>query len=221
MGLNQLLESSYVLCWAAKWLGEQEIYFSSTQKDHKQMLNYIHSLLDEADSVVHYNGTKFDIPTLNKEFILHNMMPPSPYHQIDLLRVARNQFKFASNKLVYVAKALGLTPKISHIGHELWIRCMAGDKEAWEMMKEYNIGDVTLLEEVYYTFLPWIKQHPNHAMYSDNKLICPNCGGSHYQRRGTTATRAGIYQRYNCLDCGTWFRGNKNVSEAKQFMLVA
>jgi DNA polymerase elongation subunit (family B)/predicted RNA-binding Zn-ribbon protein involved in translation (DUF1610 family) len=221
VGLNQLMESSYVLCWAAKWLGKDETLFNSVEIDTYDMLAQIHGMLDEADVVVHYNGTKFDIPTLNKEFILNDLSPPSPYYQVDLLRVARNQFKFASNKLAYVAEALGLTPKVKHIGHELWIRCMSGDPEAWAMMKQYNMGDVITLEEVYYKFLPWIKHHPNRAMYSDDKLICPNCGGKHYHSRGTMATRAGIYKRYSCQDCGTWFRGNKNESTAKQYMLVA
>ena len=61
---KQLMESSYVLCWAAKWLGSDKVIFSSVQKtDPKEMLGKIHALLDEADAVIHYNGTKFDIPT--------------------------------------------------------------------------------------------------------------------------------------------------------------
>ena len=109
VGINQLMESSYVLCWAAKWLGEDEIIFDSVhQSKPKKMLKGIYDLLNAADAVIHYNGTKFDIPTLNKEFLLHHYAPPSPYKQIDLLRVARSQFRFPSNKLDYVAQRLGL-----------------------------------------------------------------------------------------------------------------
>ena len=79
VGINQLMESSYVLCWAAKWLDSDEIIFDSVhQSKPKKMLKGIYDLLDDADAVIHYNGTKFDIPTLNKEFLLHNYAPPSP-----------------------------------------------------------------------------------------------------------------------------------------------
>ncbi len=74
IGLNQLQESSYVMCYAAKWLGDKKMIFDSVKKSgDKKMLAGIHKLLDEADAVIHYNGKRFDIPSLNKEFLLHGM----------------------------------------------------------------------------------------------------------------------------------------------------
>lgn len=213
VGLPQIIDSGYVLCWAAKWLGEEEVFFSSTYHDGpKQMLKNIHNLLDAADAVVHYNGQKFDIPTLNKEFLLYNLKPPAPYKQIDLLKTARQQFKFPSNKLDYIAQALDLGKKVKHIGHELWIQCMANNEDAWKMMEEYNVGDVVLLEKVYYKLLPWIKGHANYSIYNSSALVCPNCGGIHYQRRGYSYTSTCKYQRYQCTDCGTWFRDTKSLA---------
>ncbi len=210
VGLPQILESGYVMCWAAKWFGEEEVMFDSFyQYGHKTMLKGIHRLLNEADAVVHYNGTKFDIPTLNKEFILHDIMPPAPYKQIDLLKVARKQFKFPSNKLDYVANALGIGKKMKHIGHQLWIDCMAKDPNAWEVMETYNRHDVVLLEDVYLRLLPWIKGHANHNLYGEEG-ICPNCGGHHFQRRGFSYSSAYRYRRFVCKECGTWFRSNKS-----------
>lgn len=215
--LARLIESSQTLCWAAKWLGEPEIMFSSIENtSHRKMLKGIHKLLDEADAVVHYNGTRFDIPTLNKEFILHGMSPPAPYKQIDLLRVARHKFKFPSNKLDYVSRALGLKGKHIDTSFELWVRCMNKDPEAWKTMEEYNINDVLLLEKVYERLLPWIHNHPNHALYSVKvSLVCPHCGGDHYQRRGFAYTNACKYQRYQCKTCDSWFRGTQNLGPRK------
>ena len=180
----------------------------------KQMLKGIHKLLNEADAVVHYNGTKFDIPTLNKEFVKHGMLPPSPYKQIDLIRTARSQFRFASNKLDYIAQFLGLGAKTRHRGHELWIDCMNNVPEAWEEMKEYNVNDVVLLEAVYDVLKPWVRNHPNQNLFSDGVHVCPNCGGSHLQKRGTSYTISGKYQRYVCKDCGTWSRNTKKIEES-------
>jgi uncharacterized protein YprB with RNaseH-like and TPR domain len=208
------MESSYVLCYAAKWYGEKDVIFDSVHKSRpKTMLKGIHGLLNDADAVVHYNGTKFDIPTLNKEFLLHSFNPPSPYKQIDLLRVVRSNFRFPSNKLDYVAQRLNLGKKHEHEGHELWVKCMNGDKDAWKRMEKYNIQDVVLLENLYGHLLPWIKSHPNHNLFSDGH-VCPNCSSSSLQRRGTAISATGTYQRYQCRSCGTWSQSTKSIKSS-------
>jgi DNA polymerase elongation subunit (family B) len=222
VAINQLMASGYTLCWAARWIGMTETIFDSVYiSSTKSMLTHIHSLLDEADAVIHYNGTKFDIPTLNKEFLLHGLTPPSPYKQIDLLRVARNKFKFPSNKLDYVAQVLGLGKKTKHIGHELWVGCMNDDPECWKMMQEYNIQDVLLLEKVYHKLKPWIANHANYALHSTDGLCCPNCGSDSYQKRGVYYTHNCQYQRYRCSRCGTWFRSTKNITIKKDKFVYA
>lgn len=214
VSINQLMESSYVLCYAAKWYGDKEVMFDSVHKSRpKTMLKGIHRLLNDADAVVHYNGTKFDIPTLNKEFLLHSFNPPSPYKQIDLLRVVRSNFRFPSNKLDYVAQRLNLGKKHEHEGHELWVKCMNGDKDAWKRMEKYNIQDVVLLENLYGHLLPWIKSHPNHNLFSDGH-VCPNCSSSSLQRRGTAISATGTYQRYQCRSCGTWSQSTKSIKSS-------
>ena len=214
VSINQLMESSYVLCYAAKWYGDKEVMFDSVHKSRpKTMLKGIHGLLNDADAVVHYNGTKFDIPTLNKEFLLHSFNPPSPYKQIDLLRVVRSNFRFPSNKLDYVAQRLNLGKKHEHEGHELWVKCMNGDKDAWKRMEKYNVQDVVLLENLYGHLLPWIKSHPNHNLFSDGH-VCPNCSSSSLQRRGTAISATGTYQRYQCRSCGTWSQSTKSIKSS-------
>lgn len=209
ISLNQLLESSYTLCYAAKFYGEKKIMFDSIHKSSKEnMLKGVHKLLDEADAVVHYNGSRFDIPVLNKDFLLSGMPPPSPAKQIDLLQVARRQFRFVSNKLDYVSQALGLGKKTDHEGHTLWIKCMNGDRKAWKTMQAYNMQDVVLLERVYDKFKAWIKSHPNHNAYSAN-TCCPNCGSSKLHKRGEVRSRVAIYQRWQCQQCGSWSRSAK------------
>src|SRR3990167_2904462 len=209
---GQLIDSRYVLCWSAKWYHETDIMFASIHQDgEKTMIKKIHKLLQEADVVVHYNGKKFDIPALNKEFLTNGLFPPSSYKQIDLLLVAKQKFKFASNKLDYVAQTLGVGTKVRHKGFELWIECMNNVPESWVQMEEYNKQDIVLLEGVYLKMLPWISQHPNYSLYLNNADICTNCGSNQYQRRGLAYTKAFKYPRFQCKSCGTWFRGNKKT----------
>ena len=174
------------------------------------MLAEIHGLLSEADAVVTYNGARFDVPTLNKEFVLYGMSPPAPYKQIDLYKTVRSQFRFPSKKLDYVAQALGLEGKFKHGGHQLWVGCMNNKPEAWAQMEEYNIQDVEVLEQLYDRILPWIKNHPNVGLYNEDgsRLVCPHCGGSRYQQRGFAFTQTRKYKRFQCQSdgCFKWFR---------------
>lgn len=216
ISIDKIVDSSTVMCHSAKWLGEDRVYFDSIYKSsHKKMLKGIHELLCEAEAVVSYNGKSFDIPTLNKEFLLHEMAPPSPYKQIDLLKVARDQFNFVSNKLEYVAKALGLEGKTKHTGFQLWIDCLAKKPEAWKLMETYNKQDTLLLEQVYNRMLPWIKGHPNLVLY-DGVIGCPKCGSTKYQSRGTAYANHTAYKRHQCSGCHGWFRGAKIVDRVKE-----
>ncbi len=209
---EHLLESSYVLCWAAKWHGKKDIMFSSVHNTQpKYMLRKIHDLISEADAVVHYNGTRFDIPVLNKEFLLQHLAPPAPYKQIDLLRVVRKEFRFPSNKLDYIAQRLGLGKKTAHEGYQLWVKCMNKDPVAWKVMEKYNKQDVVLLEKVYDRLLPWIKSHPNHNLYGGDG--CPNCGSHRLQKRGFSYTTTGTFQRFQCTNCGSWSKSTKAIKE--------
>lgn len=208
VGLNQLLESGEVICFAAKWYGAKKTMFFSTFHDGKeQMVLAAHDLLNEADIVVHYNGKRFDIPHLNREFLEAGLTPPAPYHQVDLFQTSKKTFKFPSNKLDYIAQTLDIGAKTQHAGHTLWLDCLNGKSKAWKTMKEYNIHDVELTERLYDRLLPWIHPHPNVNLYSEHPQDgCPNCGGTNLRREGTRTTDLGVYQRYQCRDCGKWSR---------------
>lgn len=211
VALDQIMKPGTTLCWAAKWYGEDEIMFESNMTGHVRMVRRAHKLLSEADAVCHYNGTKFDIPTLNKEFLLLGLSPPPPSKQVDLLRTARSRFRLASNKLDFVAQQLGLGKKEKHKGFQLWLECMARDKDAWKVMESYNKQDVVLLEKVYERLRPWIKNHPNLSTMNE-KLCCPKCGSSDHQRRGYARTSVSKYQRFQCNTCGSWFRNSKSLT---------
>lgn len=208
VSLSQLVESGKTICFSAKWHKKKPVFYSGINiMEEKEMIQHAWDLLDEADVVCHYNGTKFDIPTLNKEFLNHGLTPPSPYQQIDLLWTARKQFRLASNKLDYVAGYLGVGHKLQHKGMELWTGCMNGNKADWKVMERYNKQDVILLEKVYNILLPWIKGHPNYALFEDKGYpVCTNCGSKHIHSRGTYQTKTQFYKRFQCVDCKTWVR---------------
>jgi DNA polymerase elongation subunit (family B) len=215
IAINQIIERPRTMCFGAKFLGERKVHWYSEHEHGPDiMFHAAHALLDEADVVMHYNGDRFDLPRLNTEFVLSGLTPPSPYKSIDLLKVVRRNFNFPSNKLAYISEQLGLTGKVQHEGHQLWIRCLAGDPAAWKIMRRYNVQDVKLLEELYEKLKPWIAGHPNFSLYNGVEGVCPNCGDEDLERRGYAYTSLGKYQRLRCKACGTWTRGTSRLTGA-------
>lgn len=208
---DQMIESGRVMCFSARWFSAESgrtIFASEHEHGHKTMIVAAWTLLDAADAVVHYNGSKFDVPMLNREFIKYDMNPPSTFKEVDLLKTARKRFKFNTNKLDNVLDELGIGRKTKHEGFKMWVKCMSGDKEAWETMEGYNRNDVDQMEDLYHRLLPWISRHPNHALYKANldRPTCPNCGGNDLNSRGYRTTKTQRYRRFQCTDCGTWTR---------------
>jgi len=212
VSLSQLMETTSVISFAAKWYGERNVEFYSDHHDgHAKMVKQAHRLLDEADIVVTYNGVTFDIKHFQREFVLAGLNPPSPFRNVDLLKVVKSQFRFSSNKLQHVSDQLGIGQKTPHTGHDLWVKCMAGDVKAWTLMKKYNIQDVRLTEKLYDRLGSWIKDHPSHELYGGAEGCCPRCGGSRLTKRGQAYTTTVVYQRYQCRDCGSWSKGKSQL----------
>lgn len=172
VSVDQLVSSSYVLCVSAMWLNSRKPMYTSIKKHgKKKMLSIVYNWLKQADVVVHYNGKKFDIPNLNREFVEEGMAPPKPtYKQVDMYHVVRHQFKFTSNKLDYVCQKLGLGEKVRHKGMSLWEECMAGNKKAWATMEKYNKRDVVLLKRLFRRILPWVMNHTPSARVLNGKV---------------------------------------------------
>lgn len=212
VGLNQIHQSTRMICFAAQWYGERKTLFSS-EWNSATFVEDAWMLLDQADVVCHFNGQRFDVPHLNREFLQMNIPPPSPYQQIDLMKVAKGKFKFPSNKLDYILGAVGLEGKVKHEGHTLWTKVLSGDAKAQKNMEIYAKRDVTALIELYEKLLPWITNHPTVGLYDDEPITysCPNCGSGNVQRRGFSFTSVSKYQRWSCSDCGGWSRDGKRL----------
>lgn len=234
---NMLERQGGVLCWAAKWYGKPTVYFSSVRGDGREkMVKRMHALLTEADAVIHYNGKRFDEMLLNQEFLLARLGPTAPYKSIDLFQTAKS-FRFPFAKLEYVLKATQIGAKVSHEGFPLWRKCMSrfpeyrtllGDvtarehARAWRDMEHYNKNDTTEMEPLYELMRPWIKNHPNHALYNnEHGMKCPSCNGTHLTARGYQRSKIARYQRFHCQDCGTWSKSRTKDSEVRQPDLTA
>lgn len=220
IGLNQTISEWFMLSWSAKWLDSIELMGEGLtpeevlNEDDLRITTSIWKLIDEADVVIAHNGIKFDLPKLNSRFILNGLIPPSPYTQIDTLKIAQRNFGFSSNKLDALAKYFGIPMKLDTT-FELWADCMKGSQSALKKMLEYNKHDVVILEEVYHRLLPWVKSHPNMALvYDDVIQRCPSCGGNNLIELEDKFyyTTVGKYPVYRCKKCKSLSRGRKTIT---------
>jgi len=231
VSLPMMERDGYLLSWAAKWYGEDGVmsdslfnYGSEIENEdgvlnEGKLVSTLWELLDEADMLISYNGNKFDIPVANTAMFKAGLMPPNAGKSIDLLAVVRRKFRFASNKLDFISKEMGIEQKKSHEGFELWRKCMLGDEEAWKSMVEYNEQDIIVTEQLYDKVRPWIKNHPNVNVIDehDHTVRCPSCASSDIKRNGFENMASGTrYQRYRCNTCGTNARGKTILNDIEK-----
>lgn len=211
ISIDQIVEPPRMMCFSARWLDQDQcMFFSEFHHSRNEMIRKAHELLSECDVLLTFNGKSFDNKHLSREFLLAGLSPPVPYQHIDLYLVARRQFRFISNKLDNLLKELGLEGKVKHSGFTLWKRCLGGDPDAWEEMKEYSMRDSDALVEAYDKLLPWIPAHPSKALI-DGAGRCTRCGSDDVVNRGHAYTGQSKYLQYNCLKCGSWMRETRRV----------
>jgi RNase_H superfamily len=205
ISISQIVDPTRVISFAAKWLDGKTEFYSEHHNTREEMVLAAWRILNEADWVVTYNGISFDQKHLNREFVTAGLTPPSPYKSVDLLRTAKAQFKFPSNKLDWVAQVTGRGKKVKHDGQALWNAVLQGDAKAWKTMRTYNIHDVKLTEELFLYLLPWIKGLPNLSLWT-GKVGCYACGSEHLDSNGWHRAVSNTYERLLCQDCGAWNR---------------
>lgn len=223
IGGNQIIDRGYVLCYCAKWVGQNGILsdaiwnypkqFKEDPKNDQKLAESVWKLADEADIIVAHNGNKFDLKWLNTIFLKAGLPPVSSYKSIDTLKQSRKSFYFASHALQNIIQELGLGKKVETGGFDLWLKAMKGQKLACDRMIRYCQHDVRLLGRVYKKFKPFMKDHPNMNLYTGrtDKLRCRNCESTKLRKKGFVRLTAGVYQRYICHSCGRDQRDGVNL----------
>jgi uncharacterized protein YprB with RNaseH-like and TPR domain len=205
----------YMLSFAVKWDGSKRVktyalpdypLFKKDKENDCELVKDLYGIFDQADILIAHNGDRFDIRKSNARFIQHGLKPPSPYKTIDTLKIARQKFKFDSNRLNDLGQSLRVGKKLPHTGVHLWLSCMAGHAPSWRLMRRYNARDVELLERVYQKLKPWANNHPNINLYTRGHG-CPTCQSPRVTMRGLNYGKSVVRQRFKCHDCGASFSG--------------
>lgn len=225
ISLSETISEWFMICWSAKWLYSADVLSGcltpeeAINEDDSRIVKDLWELINEADIVVTHNGDRFDIPKINSRFIVNGLNPPKPYFSVDTCKVSKRNFGFSSNKLDALAEYFGFAHKLD-TNFELWSKCLEGDDESLEYMRQYNMRDVTLLEEVYLKLRPWMvgNQHPNVGNYYNVSMeMCSKCGSVHVDviPNKFYYTTVNKYKIYRCRHCGAVSRARKCESKNK------
>jgi uncharacterized protein YprB with RNaseH-like and TPR domain len=219
-----IVRDSYILSFAVKWYGEKTVktyalpdfkgYAKNPENDF-EITKKLREVLDEADAVCAHNGISFDVPRITAKIYQHKLPPPSPFKQIDTLRIARKEFSFTKNNLDHLCQLSGIGKKVKTGGFDLWQGCMNKDPKAWRKMVAYNKYDVVLLAELYERLRPWASNHPNINLLNPKDHQCPGCGSSDVIRRGWNYGISYRTERWQCKGCSKWSQGKREKIKAQ------
>ena len=227
ISIDQVIEDSCMLSWAGKYLNSHETHsdvmtpVEAETRNSERITKSIWEFLHKADVVIGHNYAGFDVKYINTEFLKHNL-PPLKYIVIDTFLIAKQNFRFASNKMKYINDQLGIRNKIDNDGFPLWKACSDGNKESLKTMLEYNEGDIGATEELFYRVRPYVKNF-NVALYNEAETNqCPVCGSERVKHEGYYYTPAGMYESIRCENCQCLSRKKKNNldKEKRKTLLV-
>jgi len=218
IGVDQIVSDSFLISWSAKMLNESKIYSDVLTSEEAiagndyRIVKSIWELLNTCQILIGQNIRDFDLKKLNVRFLYYDIPPISRSQIIDTLVIAKQNFAFPSNSLKYLNNFLGIKQKIANEGFMLWRKCMQGDEKALKKMDKYCKGDIAATEDLYYRIRPFIKGHPNLALYFEsNESRCPNCSGLDLKAEGIYFTPAGKWTSLRCNECGALSRSKQNL----------
>lgn len=208
--IEDVISDWRILCICYAWNNEEPKRIVGRERT---ILRKFIKILNQADIIVYHNGDKFDMKRVRAKAFEHGLLPPKPFNSantVDTLKVAKKEFDFSSRKLDFIAHTILKIGQKLQTNKKLWIDATEGCKDALERMATYCEQDVILLRDVYLRMIPYITNHPNLSLFTDNPA-CPNCGSEDLQKNGVKKTRTGLYQEYKCKSCGSYPRGKKNL----------
>ena len=203
---SNIIQERAIICICWKWEDEKTVYEAHWNNDQndKELLQKFINVANQADEMVGHNGDKFDLAWIRTRCLYHKIDMFPKYTTIDTLKVARQSFKFNSNKLNYIADYLGFGQKIkTEFG--LWKDIvLKKDKVAMNKMIKYCKKDVVLLEQVFKALNNHILPKTHFGMkFGSDRGSCPECGSDELIINNKVVRASGIMKiQYRCKTCG-------------------
>ena len=210
---DQLVSVPKISCVTYKQYGKEakSLLWDREKQCDEKLLSTLSDILVEAHLMIGHNFGNFDYKFLQARAWL-NGLPPIPSVEIfDTYREAKKIFNLPSLKLDYLCKIKFGDGKSDSGGIQGFINTTKGCLESLMKMVQYNQKDVYLNEQLFLSMLPYANSTINvSSILGETPNNCPSCGSSERHARGYRTTKRGRYQRYQCNNCGAWYKGSEN-----------
>lgn len=214
VGYESIIKERAIICICYKWENQNKVYsltWDKNQNDKKLISDFL-KVANQATELIAHNGDRFDIKWIRTQALKHGLLWHPHINTIDTLKIARNSFKFNSNRLDYLGKLL-LEKGKTDTGYDLWKNiCLKNCKTSLNKMVKYCKNDVILLEQVFAKLRPYTKPKLSYAADRGN---CVECNSDYLVVNRTVWLPSGNRKvQFICKDCGT--SQTKTVIEKKK-----
>lgn len=129
--------------------------------DDKALTEGVLEMLRPFNILVGWNSKAFDLRVINARAILHGLAPLRPQLHLDLMNVYKYSVNFGSARLENIGEVFESEHHKIRVSPGMHQRAEAGDKEAYDVLREHNVADVLLTRDVF--------QHVRHMVTSMTK----------------------------------------------------
>lgn len=206
IGPENIIKERAIICICYKWEDDKTVHSLhwDSKQDDKKLLQQFIKVINESDEAVGHNGDRFDLSWIRTRCLFHKIDMFPNYVTIDTLKIARQKFKFNSNKLNYIADFLGIGEKIK-TDFGLWKNIMLNkDPKAMADMIKYCQKDVVLLEKVYKELARHTVAKTHYGViFGGDRGSCQECGSDSLKIHSRKILASGIKKiGYQCTTCG-------------------
>ncbi len=217
LGHKQIKTSSKVICVQYKWEGKSKAEYLEWERveegfDDYTMLAKVSALVSTADIIVGQNLDNFDMKVLNGRLAQHRLPPIEYENTLDILKLSRKSFRFASQKLDFRSKYYGRRGK-DPMEMQDWIDVVEGHRPVSYKMGPYGCRDVLEEQAVFYSEFDYYKTLPAkiekiiRSFLEEKRIACPKCVAQK-QARFNTVPMPGS-SKYTCMNCTLIFKVRK------------
>ena len=201
------------ICAAWKWYDEEDVEFAAEWQvgGYDGFMRAVWEVFDRADLIIGHNADRFDARHLMGGWAEMGLPAPSPYKVIDTLKIARGTFAYESNTLDALNKRLGIDAKTDKYDSRVAKAAVAGDKEAQDRIRFYNMGDIAASEALFDRLRPYARNIPHLGMWTDDEMACPSCGHTMTATGRTVHANVQKYEHLRCDNCGAHARGTTTL----------
>lgn len=202
VGHNQLKGEAKIISIAWKWVGEEEIFDLTWDKDQsdKKMLETFLKEYNKADMVIGQNNDRFDNRWVNARAAKYDLDVNTMVRSFDIMKENKQKFRLPSYAMKYLCEYFEVDQKLQHEGIVMWDKIEDGtpdeQKEYLAKMVEYNRGDIISTEALYVRLRKYFGHKTHFGVKNGEwKFTCPDTGSTDVKLYKTTITPAGTVQR--------------------------